>query len=71
MKRPMTFKAKSDRVYKEVKRAERELGKLQRELYAGTLDARRLTTGLEITKKLVCKIPTHIPIFNKDVHGKQ
>jgi septal ring factor EnvC (AmiA/AmiB activator) len=67
MKRSMTFKAKSDRVYKEVKKAKREIAKLQRELKAGTLDMRRLTTGLAKTNEYVSEIPTHIPIFSKDV----
>jgi hypothetical protein len=67
MKRSMTFKAKSDRVYKDVKKAKKEIAKLQRELKAGTLDRRRLTTGLKRANEYVSDIPVHIPIFSKDI----
>jgi hypothetical protein len=61
-----TFKelrAGNERALKEVERAEREIKKLTRELKAGTLDRRKLESGLEKVRKYVCVIPSHVPHF--------
>jgi septal ring factor EnvC (AmiA/AmiB activator) len=48
---------------KEIKRAEREIGELQRELKAGTIDRKKLESGLEKVHKDVRKIAHHIAHF--------
>jgi hypothetical protein len=58
-----TLRAANDRALKEVERAEREIKKLRRELKAGTLDARKLDSGLLKVEKYVCEIPKHVPHF--------
>jgi septal ring factor EnvC (AmiA/AmiB activator) len=50
-------------VLKELKRAEREIGELQRELKAGTIDRKKLESGLGHVHKEVRKIAHHIAHF--------
>jgi plasmid stabilization system protein ParE len=65
MKSLSTLKAGNARALKEVERAEREIRALQRELKAGTLDRKKLDSGLKKVQHYVCKIPTHVPPFDK------
>jgi hypothetical protein len=61
------YRARNERALKEVKRAEKEIKKLRRELKAGTLDARKLGSGLGTVQKFVCAIPGHIPHFKATI----
>jgi chromosome segregation ATPase len=49
----------------ELKRVEEEIENLQLELGAGTLDRRKLESGLRKLQKQVCEIEHHIPTFKR------
>ena len=63
------LRAGNERALKEVERAEREIKKLTRELKAGTLDRRKLESGLAKVQKYVCVIPSHVPHFKAALDG--
>ena len=71
MKSMKALKAANDRALKEVERAKKEIAKLRRELKAGTLDARKLESGLLRVRKYVGEIPTHVPHFKATSNGDQ
>jgi predicted nucleic acid-binding Zn-ribbon protein len=58
-------RVRNDKALKELKRVEKEIEKLWRELEAGSLDKIKLEAGLEKLQKEVCAIADHIPTFRK------
>ncbi len=52
-----------ERALKELRKAEKEISKLKRELKAGTLDGRKLESGLENLQKGVCDVILQVPHF--------
>jgi plasmid stabilization system protein ParE len=58
-----TLKVGVDRAIREVERAEKEIDKLRRELKAGTLDRKKLESGLEKLNCYLAEIPSHVPPF--------
>jgi hypothetical protein len=60
-----TMKERVDKALEEVHRAEKEIGILKRELAAGTLDRKKLESGLEKLDCYVRQIPSHVPPFSK------
>jgi chromosome segregation ATPase len=62
-----TVKAEVDRAIKDVERAKKEIAKLRRELKAGTLDRKKLESGLEKVHEYVAEIPIHVPPFGRGV----
>jgi len=52
-----------ERALAELEKAKREIEMLQRDLAAGTLDRRRLESGLEKVRQDVCEVRAQVPHF--------
>jgi predicted nuclease with TOPRIM domain len=59
------LRLKNETAIEELKRAQWEIEEIQRELGEGTLDRRRLESGLKKLHHEVCEIAAHIPHFKK------
>lgn len=58
----MTDKRKAERASREIDAAVRKIQELLQKSEQGTLDRRKLESGLQRLEKTVSKIPTHWPI---------
>jgi chromosome segregation ATPase len=59
------LRQKNETAIEELKRARWEIEQLQRELGEGTLDRRKLESGLKKLHHEVCEIAAHVPTFKK------
>ncbi len=67
MKSFNTLRARIKRSRKEIETIQKEVGKLRRELKAGTLDAKKLDAGLRKVQQRARFMPDHTPTFFSEI----
>ena len=60
-----TLQDRIDKGQSDIETAEKEVRRLQGELMDGTLDRKKLQTGLQKLEETLCKLGAHLPTFSK------